>query len=330
MIEKETLFVLGAGAGVPYKFPDAQGLRDSIINNSYRKYAELDTQFSTGGGIEVFNNWDNDNFNKFTREFLYFVNPSIDLFLAMHPEYVSIGKAAIVLALNEREENYSKIIRNQTNTYDWMEHLYSNFLIKGITNNKVEEVQKFKRNRVSFITFNYDRSLEYFLWTALNSLTKVINREEVGELYSVIKIYHMYGDLGLFNDVINGERRSNPFGGIKHIGQLDYISQNIKTIHERDALPNQDEVVEMFTKAERIYFMGFGFAEENIKALHLEKVKFDQKKIYLTGKGLEDKIKGILPLTTPSFHTRVQSYLTHIVQNNFATTDCLNMIKNFL
>ncbi len=81
---------------------------------------------------------------------------SIDRFLEHRPELIEIGKEAIavVLTSKEKRDSLDSIAGDRT----WM-HL----LLERMNAAKDE----WRKNMLSVITFNYDRSFEYFMLAAL-------------------------------------------------------------------------------------------------------------------------------------------------------------------
>ncbi|MFA6596522.1 MAG: hypothetical protein WCS69_02285 [Ignavibacteriaceae bacterium] len=262
MINEPTLFILGAGASAPYGFPTAKELKEDIIKNTSKRYFAL-KNLPANNYIQMYENRDTDYFNNFADYFTGFTSDSIDLFLATHEELVNLGKEAIVLALSEKEMD---LVRNPRKT-DWVEYLYSNFIISGISGNRKEDFEKFKQNKVSFITFNYERSLEFLFWNMLSHFHGKMSREEIYDLFKTIKIHHIYGDLGQLvteNGIWEG---GMPLGGALHLEDLPKATKNIKTIYERRNHPKKDEVSKLFDEAKMIVFLGFGFAQENLDIL---------------------------------------------------------------
>jgi hypothetical protein len=90
----------------------------------------------------------------FRDAFLYSGKSSVDAFLEHRIEFLDIGKAAIAETLItwERPEVPYTVPNN------WLMYLYARMN---------SEFDEFGTNPISFITFNYDRLLEYFLFTSL-------------------------------------------------------------------------------------------------------------------------------------------------------------------
>ena len=96
-----------------------------------------------------------DNFSKTPVE-------SIDKYLANNPMYSDVGKMAVTLYIRQKERK-SKFLDERDHPDD-KEDWYKLIFNRMISNcNKLGEHKKFRENKVAFITFNYDRSLEHFL-----------------------------------------------------------------------------------------------------------------------------------------------------------------------
>ena len=102
-------------------------------------------------------------------------NKSIDLFLARNPSLVTVGKLAISLEILKSEiaSKFREEIDNPA--LDWYSYLFDRFTDTFLDKDKFT----ISDNKVSFITFNYDRSLEHFL---IESLTYLILLELQGDV----------------------------------------------------------------------------------------------------------------------------------------------------
>ena len=54
----------------------------------------------------------------------------------------------------------------------------------------------FKQNNLTIINFNYDRSLDFYLFNAIKSLMDEKNNDSVRKVFDHIKIYDPYGKIG--------------------------------------------------------------------------------------------------------------------------------------
>ena len=118
---------------------------------------------------------------------------------------------------------------------------------------------RFRLNRLSVITFNYDLSLERYLHTCLqNSYNKPLH--EVADQLASIQIVHVYGQLGTFN--------GQPLDPSCSPESISRAAEGIKIVAEhRDDPTEFPNARELLLGAERILFIGFGYDKMNIKRL---------------------------------------------------------------
>ena len=172
MITEKTLFILGAGASKPYGFPTGDELSKKIITKSiglFEEYFPLDKNTQ----IIHFRNQYKYLIDKLIIPFQTIGKTSIDTWLNKNRSFIFIGKLLILLHIikAEQESKYgfnlaisNDIIEENTKIkipdMDWFATLY-NHMTDELTNS--EDSTKIKNNAISFITFNYDRSLEFML-----------------------------------------------------------------------------------------------------------------------------------------------------------------------
>jgi hypothetical protein len=246
MLEVRTVFVLGAGSGVPYGFPTgielsrtiAQGLRNGPILAGLRDI----------GGIEA------ETLLHFREEFYESGKNSVDAFLEHREDLMEIGKLVTAYALIEKE------VLEELFTFreSWLRDLYNGL------NSTFEE---FGSNQVSFVTFNYDRSVENFFFRALS---KSYNAPEndVKALMTKIPIVHLHGRLGFLPWQDEGESR--PYNHQVTNEALQIAAKNIKIIHE-DITEGRDKdfalAKKLLSEADQIILMGFGYNSTNVERL---------------------------------------------------------------
>lgn len=304
MIKTPTLFILGAGASVPFGYPTGGELRDDIC--SRKRGHQL---------IQLLKEKENlnplvfkiENFVKtFTREFKSSGSYSIDAFLERRPEYMGIGKKAIAMIL-KRYETDSNLSKQQEN---WYMYLF----------NRMKECSfnDFSKNKISFVTFNYDLSLDQFISKALQSF---YGKEEgvVRHILHNIPIVHLYGQINV-----------DPFDipDSDFLNAIDNAEKNLKLIKdERTNSGHKKEITEEFKTAHsliknatNIYFLGFGFDETNLERLKIELMK--NKIIRFTAKGLE----------TSRINWIKKQFLEAGIDQNLssADTDCIGILEEHL
>ena len=182
MITKPIVFVLGAGAMQPYGFPIGwelvlrvlQFFRGPTDQRAERQLLLQNTDFS-----EVL-------LDAFLSALDASGQNSVDAFLEQRAEYLDVGLAAMSIALMRCEQAPS-LDANRNPDANWLRYLLREM--------RSDTLESFKDNRISFVTFNYDRTLEFFLCRALaHSFNK--SEEEVGKIIEQMGPIHLHGRLG--------------------------------------------------------------------------------------------------------------------------------------
>jgi hypothetical protein len=273
-----TVFVLGAGASADYGFPLGKELCNSVIDHFDRLLTIGGDGQMVGVGDPFFEalrkelQISEEELRRFTTELLYSAQPSVDSFLEYRPEFMDIGKAAMA-ALLISQEHETKLWNFSPN--NWMKYIFD-FLRSPF--------EKFHENKVAFITFNYDRSLEHFLFRSLQS-TFGKSQEECAAVLKCIPLIHLHGYLGLLP--WQG-KNGRPYERVINAETLKICMDNIKIVHEdvaeRDA--EFQKAKQLMRDATRVYFLGFGYAATNMERLDV--ATLDATKTWGTGIGISD------------------------------------------
>ncbi len=253
MISTETVFVLGAGASEPYGLPLGSRLRLDVLQNF------MDT---TGHAVHLYNTTEfvPKQTLEFVEAFRYSGFLSVDAFLERRPEFMDIGKAMMGIELLLRE---SAILLWQEER-NWLTCLYQSMIGSSL--------EEFAENKVSFVTFNYDRSVEHFLFTSLRNAFGRPNDETKSVLQNT-PIIHLHGRLGH----LPWQGGEVPYGSAKIDVQTMRILRNeIKVVHE-DITDGRDKdfarAKDLISSATRVYVLGFGFGGRNVERLGMGDVK---------------------------------------------------------
>lgn len=247
MISTPTVLVLGAGASQPCEYPTGAGLRDYILGgglDSLKKEILLELNSS---GINM-------------KNFLFALKrarlPSIDSFLEHRRAFEQIGKIAITKAVVDME------IEDNLDTEDWYQYLFQHMFTS---------FDNFDENTLGIITFNYDRSLEYFLFLALRSVSGKSKKVCMKKLSS-IPIIHVHGKVG--NLPWEGGAYTRPYQSKIDATNIIKSSENIKIIHETHADKDEEfvEARKLLASAEKVLFLGFGYHKENLARLKIDQL----------------------------------------------------------
>ncbi|MCH7859628.1 MAG: hypothetical protein IID14_08025 [Candidatus Marinimicrobia bacterium] len=303
MITEPTLFILGAGASAPYGFPTAEGLRNQILT---RPEHDL---LGVAAGLDKFvdENVTSNFIETFQRADSY-----IDHFISRskRKQFKRLGKISIALKILAAEEKH-RDSRDTNYDGDWVRYLYHEHMVKGFTTSELPPVSE---NKIKFITFNYDRLLEYYLYiVSVFGFDSSHYTELIAELEK-IGIIHVYGSLGPLawqgrnrGSAPPYDLKSTLYGYRRAPVDYQYMANNIEVMHEsRD---NQEEMKEkiqrMIDWASRIFFLGFSYDPENMKNIGFPYTDHDVPvaKIYGTTKGLGESFRSGL---------REQYFPTHI------------------
>ncbi len=187
------------------------------------------------------------------------MQPSVDAFLENNPKYIDIGKAAIAASLIPVEMPGS-LLRSEEEEPNWYEYLFNQLGARK---------DEFRRNKLSIVTFNYDRSLEYFLFSALKN-SYGLNDAEAADLLTAVPIVHVYGMLGQPHFLAEDGRPYSP----KVTPQtIKSCASNIKIIHELSGSTDElDKAHALIKDAKTVCFLGFGYHPINVGRLQVNEL----------------------------------------------------------
>jgi len=255
VITKKTVLILGAGASKDYGFPLGQKLRDDICGMWSTRTGALAAIETASGNIDVIG---------FTEKLKTSGYTSVDWFLEDYPHFIEAGKYAIASVLIPHEVP-KKLFPPHQPTAHWYEVLL---------NTLDTPPGSFSDNNLSVVTFNYDRSLEYYflkvLETRRGSPEKAIN-----EMKS-LEVVHVHGWLGeLAPYALDGRSYSPEI----EPGDISKAAENIMVIgeasEETEAFARARELLKA---AERIVFLGFGYHEKSVQRLEVFNEPWDEEK----------------------------------------------------
>lgn len=281
----KTLFVVGAGASCEFGLPAGAALRDQIAaavdfskenGDSFLRSAISEMEDSAAGfsAASIIANGIG-------------LSPSIDRFLDIykfHPSVTYVGKLAIARLILVSECNSTLFPRLGEGVFNrggglrfdkaesgrlaprdtWLGKLFS-ILQEDIR----REGPQHLFDGISFISFNYDRCIEHFLYHAVQKLLS-LSADDAARVASGVQILHPYGSVGPLRWQSPG--RFVDFGDDQlYTSHLRKAAENVQTFTERvsDEALLQELRTEMGT-ARRIVFLGFGFHNQNMDLLRPE------------------------------------------------------------
>jgi hypothetical protein len=287
------VLIIGAGGSKPYGFPLGLDLYKNIRNNYV---SQLDNYFANDNHGFINPDQIISDANRFIAEMKKTIGVSIDKYLNINKCFLKHGIDAIVSEIYLSECKSELPLNGNEPEGDWYTYLYQK-LIQGL--NTADELSNFSDNQVSFITFNYDRSLEYFLFENLYGLVKNagMTKKDLAEKFLKIPFIHVYGKIGslpwqtgVYGDdltIIDKNKKIVSYGN--DIGKKNHpikvsmsVNDMIKIMY--DERKQEDELKtarKLIEEADRVLFLGFGYDESNLKILDMPNL-LNGKSVYGT------------------------------------------------
>jgi hypothetical protein len=324
---RNTAFILGAGASWHYGYPTGEKLVKKVTDKARflsdhigtvlqntsaladrPKYVTRNSTVPYSGGLNGMKNERkqarqecDDLIDRLTT-----VDPIvIDYFLGQNPHLADIGKLMIAWVLLECEAIYRKHQINNNrrealkgnenyNTLDHLRTTYADnwyrFLVHKLVTGCVEG-NDLLRNNVSFVTFNYDVSLEYELYRSLRAISQFSEGNVIDKFFEGDRFIHVYGQIRQNGTEYLPDRTLDIFAKLgprtlsasptafnesaqefNNLLDVSYeASRTIRTIapHEKTTSKEITKARKAIRDANCIYVLGYGFDENNSKLLDL-------------------------------------------------------------
>ncbi len=260
MFTEETVLVLGAGASQPYGFPLGNTLLREIVDRIRSDPLEfLPWKPTVVSKVEA-----TRAMERFADKLLASGQGPIDAFLERNrddQELRKLGKFAVAKILMEKEDHGFLIAKEG----EWYQHLWQ-FM------DDAKNLDVFGENKLSVITYNYDRSLEHYLHTTLTNSYGEPRKQACEEQLCHIPVIHLHGRLGRlpWQDEETAEEPVwdyEPYDEEKRT--ITAASKAIQILDEVDAVPSKhfQRAHKCLLKAKHIYILGFGYDPDNVKRL---------------------------------------------------------------
>lgn len=266
---------------MPFGFPSGEGLVSRILENLEEGHPTRDVLSHAIEALEPTHTIDN-----FHEALFYSGRLSIDAFLEHNRQFLKVGKMAIASVLVPLE-NEKNLFSTSPNWYKLLfKHLNTRF-------------GEFVENKLSILTYNYDRSLEQFLLTALRHAYQGMKDKytQCWDQLSRIPIVHLHGSLGEF-----------PHAGPDQLGPLERFyepnlsrrdvsvcAETIRVMSENSVdQPQFKQAYSLLRSAEVICFLGFGWDKTNLDRLEVntaDNLKADRQRYgtaYKKGRAEQD------------------------------------------
>jgi hypothetical protein len=249
MQEPRIVLVLGAGASNPYGFWLGEALKSKVAMRT--------REMQNGPVSTAYNPVELDRFRSaIWRNRLR----TIDEFLEEHPRFRQIG-ARLVAEEIASCESEDKLFQPQ----DWYTALFDELRLR-------EEGPEL--SRLAIVTFNYERSLEYFIDDNILHNCPEGRQDYAHSMWNKVKIVHAHGSIGEYPEIGYGRALE-----AVHSGRT---AKNLMLLTDKaDESPAFMEAQQLVAKANRIVFVGFGYHKRTLDFL-FPNASFKGKEIYGT------------------------------------------------
>jgi hypothetical protein len=251
---KKTTLVLGAGASHSYGFPTGNELRKAIIKDLADKGSTLFNMLSTHVPSAT-----DALIDAFRRDFERSQRYSIDRFLTDQPKWSEIGTAAIAIELIKQEQ-LDQLFRERDD--HWYRYLWDRIATSW---------DALTKSHLNIITFNYDRSLEYYLLAVMKH-TFDKSKEECILRLAKIPIIHVYGLIGRPHYADSQGRDFEPTLNEQTIKSATDTLRVIPDHRNSQDVDHFKAIKKMLLPSQVICFLGFGYDEINLERIGMREL----------------------------------------------------------
>lgn len=263
MIEIPTCIILGAGASKPYGFPTGVELLERIsASYKFRSYQHVEGQLPEKEFfLKIASRFGESELKKFVTALEQTQYYSIDKFISKRADCAEIAKYSVGLAIRFYETK-GTVFGHANNWY-------------RILLNSLNEDHSINKQNISIITFNYDRSLEHYLFTAVHQRTQSL--EVTKRFMEGLNIIHVHGAIAPLEWQDTEKSKSIAYSKIpQRIGLDDDLifehSKNLSVIYDNSSNVNT-EISSALSRAQKVLFLGLGFHKENMEKIGYDTIK---------------------------------------------------------
>lgn len=307
MFTRSTVFIIGAGASHEAKLPLGGTLMEVIEKKIAMK---IDPSGYVTGETEdpaisrAFFKWMGDNssdaideLSHASRSLLIALQAYDSIDACLHalsgmPKVVQLGKLAIAAAILEAERE--SIFQDRNNGPDGLFNMrselggtwYPRFLTMLVSGGTASDVERVA-GKLKLIVFNYDRCIEHFLVSGLQT-AYLLSKEEAERVVCNIEIIHPYGTVGCL-PFMDGEPKIEFGANHKNTGfDLNVVATRIRTFTEGVSDHSVgDKARQWLTESRAAVFLGFGFHKQNISLIE-PKQKSSVRSVTATAKCISE------------------------------------------
>lgn len=296
MFKAKTLFIVGAGASDEAGLPVGAELKGEIAQRINIKFGDWGTK-QISGDYRIA-----DALRELVRDTTRDINPyledawvichampqalSIDNFLDAHQDNFriqQIGKLGITEAILDAERSSKLSFRfpdQQKPNLGKLEGTWYSAFFQLLTENvRKSDIESIFQN-ISFVTFNYDRCIQTFLFYALQNYYQ-ITEQDAASIMSTLTVLHPFGTVGQTSwETPKGISFGAEIGGKRLIEQSSQIKTFSERIEDEEAL---NRIRMQVQRAETIISLGFAFHRTNMELLRPP--RSNASRIYATAYG---------------------------------------------
>jgi hypothetical protein len=238
LLTRPTVFLLGAGASKDYGFPLGSELKQRMTGMAQDKSLRKELSQLGLSAQEL---------EDFARALKGTVHPTIDIFLEHKPRWRKLGAYLIAKTIMQAEATADMFPRKH-----WYGYLYEQLAL---------EAPRAPLTNLSFVSLNYDRSLEHFLESTIEYDCHEARIATARTHLQALRILHPHGALGGYALGSYG-REHETFDKIKAASEeIRIISDNLE---ESKGYADAQAII---AAADRVVILGFGYHKQTIQGL---------------------------------------------------------------